>query len=291
MSMRPGRPSSIDGIKRFAKLIKAEKGFQHTSALNEAATLAGYQNFAHAKRALASKGKPAPGRQISTPPSQERPKTMTNDDFLANARETWVRSIDAAAGPGDSHSVTWRGPAEISRALSHVMGSGRNHAHLPGGGGMDITAVEPSSERGCLDLRVGRRTIYRVKPDRLVLERIQSRPVESFLLLELEELGPSGAYPEDESAERAARPFPTEEYVEGGDGELYERSTWDGGVTPDGDPLPDGSRLVVRFMRGKVLFVSKGSIWNGWSATYDGRHSNMSAADIRSIIERIVARS
>lgn len=291
MSMRPGRPSSLDGIKRHAKAIKAEKGLQHARALDEAATLAGFQNFAHAKRALAAKGLRTPGRQNPNPPSSERPTPMPKpEDFHTRARADWVRSISTVIGSPPASSTTWQRRGDIANALSPIMGGNRNHALLPDGGGMDIDGVAVSHEAGCLDLLIGRRTVYRVKPRNLVLEWIDRDPAQSFYLLELDELGLSGAYPEDEDGEGRTRRLASEEYVETADGAVYGRSAWDDNETPDGRPLPGDAKLVVRFLRGKVLFVTKGSIWNGNPGTYDGRHSNMTSARIREIIETVIAR-
>lgn len=52
MSREAIRPSSLDGIKRLAKSIKVERGIQHLLALDEAARLAGFQNFRHASNTL-----------------------------------------------------------------------------------------------------------------------------------------------------------------------------------------------------------------------------------------------
>ncbi|MDE0281911.1 MAG: DUF5623 domain-containing protein [Gammaproteobacteria bacterium] len=52
------RPSSLGGIKRLAKSLKAERGIQHMRALDEAALLAGFQNFRHASQALRNDAKP-----------------------------------------------------------------------------------------------------------------------------------------------------------------------------------------------------------------------------------------
>ncbi len=52
MSRKAIRPSSLDGIKRLAKSLKVERGIQHIRALDEAARLAGFQNFRHASKAL-----------------------------------------------------------------------------------------------------------------------------------------------------------------------------------------------------------------------------------------------
>jgi len=53
------RPSSIDGIKQFAKRLKKSDGIQHAVALNKAAKAAGYENYKHALRVLGG-GIPAP---------------------------------------------------------------------------------------------------------------------------------------------------------------------------------------------------------------------------------------
>lgn len=50
MASKP--PSTLEGIKRLAKSIKKEKGIQHSDALNEAAKVAGYENFRHAQNKL-----------------------------------------------------------------------------------------------------------------------------------------------------------------------------------------------------------------------------------------------
>ena len=52
MSREAILPSSLDGIKRLAKSLKVEQGIQHVRALDEAARLAGFQNFRHARKAL-----------------------------------------------------------------------------------------------------------------------------------------------------------------------------------------------------------------------------------------------
>lgn len=48
MSSETIRPSTLDGIKRLAKSLKTERGIQHIRALDDAARVAGFQNFRHA---------------------------------------------------------------------------------------------------------------------------------------------------------------------------------------------------------------------------------------------------
>jgi len=45
------RPTTNVGIKRLAKKIKAERGISHLNALDEAAKIAGFENFRHARNA------------------------------------------------------------------------------------------------------------------------------------------------------------------------------------------------------------------------------------------------
>jgi hypothetical protein len=50
MSNGPIRPSTLDGIKRYAKILKASQGLKHADALNAAAVAGDFQNYAHARR-------------------------------------------------------------------------------------------------------------------------------------------------------------------------------------------------------------------------------------------------
>jgi len=282
------RPSSLDGIKRFAKKINREDGLQHARALDEAARLAGYQNYTHARSAL-EKG--APPAQMPSKP--ENPRAA----FRRRARAAWTVAVDAV-NPERRNSCTWEGMSSIRRVLQAFMGENANHAHLPSGGGRDFLSADLSAESDCIDFAVGEQSSYIAKPRRLVLERIAEAPAESFLLLELAPLKPSGVYPprddsdSDDTVARRLRHF--EEVLELSAGDYVERGVWDDGHLGHDEngyeiPLPDTARLVVRWMSGKVLFVCKGSLWNGTPATYDGRHNRMTVQEIRELIERSLA--
>lgn len=43
---------TLEGLKRRAKRLKRETGCSHAAALDQMARLGGYDNFAHARRAL-----------------------------------------------------------------------------------------------------------------------------------------------------------------------------------------------------------------------------------------------
>ncbi|MEO7690925.1 MAG: DUF5623 domain-containing protein [Sphingomonas sp.] len=57
MSDKSVRPSTIDGIKSLATVIKREQSVTHAQALNLAARVAGYDNYSAARRALAGKAR------------------------------------------------------------------------------------------------------------------------------------------------------------------------------------------------------------------------------------------
>lgn len=278
MSKNPITPSTLDGIKRLATRIKRENGVAHAKALDSAAVAAGFQNFTDARRQLKkSAAEGAPARRTATAPLKE---------FHELCRADWDAAINTISGSSDSVTAIWRGLTDIINALRPVMGLNRNHAHLPTGGGLDFLSVGLSNERGSLEFMVGDRTAYVMKPRKLTLERIDSEG-NSFLLLELDEINPSGVYDTGEGESR-------EELVEVEPGEYESREIWDRGFL-DYDargeeiPIPDEARLVVRWLHGKVLFVAKGSLWNGDPGTYDGRHNRMAASQIRSVIERSLA--
>jgi hypothetical protein len=226
---------------------------------------------------------------------------MADPQFEELSRTRWDAAIDQILVSG-AIRAEWCDPAAIAGALSPILGESSNHAMLPTGGGQDIGAVRLSeSEPGCLELKVSRGSAYLVMPRKLTAERITGAPGNSFLLLELDELPLTDVYEDDpEDVEefgmgRRGRTLERgqEEVVEIAPGQYVEVEVLDRGYLgydEDGSemPLPDGARRVVRFLRGKVLFVAKASMWNQERSTYDGRHSEMSVDQIRLIIERSI---
>jgi hypothetical protein len=212
---------------------------------------------------------------------------MNRTKFLDDCLAHWTKAIGEAAGPNPADSMTWHGLDRIRVALQPFMGSGRNHAHYPTGGGMDLQGVEAGAESGCLSFSVDDRVGEIMKPNALTLEYFAEAPRESFLLLELANLTPSGANQHSNPDREEVLEYPLGRYM--------SRDLWERGyLRHDEDerevPLPHDSRLVTRWFRGKVLIVAKGCLWNGEPATYDGRHNAMTASEIRAVIERSLPR-
>lgn len=284
------RPSTLDGIGSLARELRRGTSITHTQALNLAAQRAGFENYRHAQNVLGRRA----GQAAAPPPvaTAEEFPFPGRSDFHARSLRRWITAV-RHVNPSQAASVAWSHPARITEMLRPFLGQNHNHAHLPTGGGHDVLDVKPSTEAGCLELQISKGLAYIVRPARLTLEVIASAPGESFLLLELAPLARTEAYDPSEGVDQgvADRIAGSEELVELAPGDYAPRWHWDENRGPDDEPLAEDARLVVRWMGGKILFVAKGSLWNGASFTYDGVHNVMTLADIRHQIERRALRA
>jgi hypothetical protein len=206
-------------------------------------------------------------------------------DMKAEVGRKWLSAVAAVVGGTPPATAAWRNLDDIIRILGPFMGPAINHGLLPTGGGMDLEGVRKSRERGCLEFDVGSRTGYVMRPKQLTLEYVKEAPVESFLLLILKKLKPSGVYDDVEGNGR-------EELLEVDD-DYLDRSLLDRGYLRHDEsryevPVPRDARIVCRFLKGSVMIVAKSSIWNGMPGTYDGEHDKMSTDQIREVIETLV---
>jgi hypothetical protein len=53
--------------------------------------------------------------------------------------------------------------------------------------------------------------------------------------------------------------------------------------------VPKDRKLVIRIFRGRLMLVTKGSMWNSMPATYQGPHDRMTNQEIRDVIERWIS--
>jgi hypothetical protein len=212
---------------------------------------------------------------------------MAIADFREQCRRDWIGAIRTVVGGKCPSSVSWRLPSAVASSLTPFAGVNHNFAFLPTGGGYEVKTVSKSVESGCLELGFGDGSACVVKPALLTLEYIADDPGESFLLLEADELRPSGVYKDigDEKSETVVE-------VDPGDYLSYE--IWERGYLYHGRrgrevPIPRRARLVTRSFEGRILVVRKGSLWNRTRETYDGRHNSMTSGQIRGLIERTIA--
>lgn len=208
------------------------------------------------------------------------------EEFHRRAGEEWASAIQSL-GIDHQASTTWSNVLSIEEALRPFVGKARNHAHFPTGGGQDFLSIRASREDRCLEAMTSERGAEVFKPRSLILEHFPYRPQESFLLLDLEPLAPTGVYDRNRGSEELVD-VPGRGYL--------SREVWDRGYLGYDEyerelPIPEDARLVTRWLEGKILLVANGSLWNSTPATYDGRHNHMSATEIRQMIERALARA
>jgi hypothetical protein len=208
------------------------------------------------------------------------------EEFHRQAGAGWARAIESL-GIGRQASATWSELDAIKDALRPFMGEGLNHAHFPTGGGLDFLSVGPAREQGCLEVVTGDKLAEVFKPGLLTLEHFPQHPQESFLLIELQTLIPTGIYDKISDDYEELLDVPGEGYM--------RRDVWDRGYLGLDEheheiAIPEDARLISRRLGGKMLLVANGSLWNSAPETYDGRHNRMTAAQIRKVIERALAR-
>src|ERR1700722_2801495 len=160
MSIEAIRPSTLDGIKRLAKVIKVRQHIQHARALDEAAKHAGFQNFRHAQNRLTNNPTPGPGsshqvfvtaywRDGDTGASGRETKVVVLSaslgDLITRAQLRYDRSLGVYKLEGPDHLVRRHVSSSQSPARDAVMAAERT-LHF-----VDATKLRPSrSERGDL---------------------------------------------------------------------------------------------------------------------------------------------
>lgn len=284
---------TLAALKRRAHHIKTETGVTHAEALRLAAWEGGFQTYAHAQRTLRT-GSEVPG----SPSPERRGDRRRLSPFQAEARSRWETAIADPALGRMAETRIWEDPSDILRILDRVLSQTHNHALLPRSGGLDLHGARRSSEDGCIELKISEGRGHVVRPGSLRLETFIDAPAESFFLLEAKPLEPTDVDDDPEASEADRREIRAwrlerarEEVLELEPGDYVPRSVWDQGrlgFDANGEeiPLPSSARVIVRWLGGKIMIVSTGSLWNGTPGTYDARHERMSAERIRSAIQR-----
>lgn len=205
-------------------------------------------------------------------------------EFTRRNRQDWVKAVERMFPGGVPESARWTSLRDIVQAISGVAKRNLNHTLFPSGGGLDVTGIKESAESGCLELIVGT-VAYIVRPAFLTFHSSAANPSESYFRLTAQPLAPSGVYP--------GLTGDHEELVELAPTQYYHRSAWDEQSLGEDDrgkriPLPKGSRLAIRYFQGVFLIVAKGSLYNSFPETYDGRHNKMSDSQFRGYMEQLI---
>ncbi|MGR9354503.1 hypothetical protein [Rhizobium leguminosarum] len=189
-------------------------------------------------------------------------------------------AIRVAFGSSPPTSRTWTDPYDCAEVLRPFMDG--NYSFLPPNGHLPLDGVDVHDDGDKLLFNLSESGLLETAPRALRFEYIEKAPIESFFLLELRQMQPTGVYESvDEYSEQVARI----------DGEDYDYSLMEHGIwhhDEDGNevPIPEYAKTVLRLLSGKLLIVSQGSMWNHTNKNWNGRHNAMTADEIRSLIER-----
>lgn len=219
------------------------------------------------------------------------------EQFREEAALRWTAAIREIVGSAPPTSARWTGIPSILAALAPLTNA-HNQMFFPSRGGNELGYVESGSEPSSIILGVSGGSAHLGKPRSLTFELIEHDWAQSFFVLDLHPIEPSGVYYDEDDGDVedeavfADTPRLVEEVVEIMPGSYEPRAVWDRGFIGHDEygreePLPEGSRLLKRMLSGRVLIVSKGSHWNREKTTYDARHNRMSNDAIRAAVERL----
>lgn len=199
------------------------------------------------------------------------------DDFqLQNAYE-WREFAEKFFPLQTPEEATWTDPDAIVTVLSEIAKvPSLNHLFFPDGGGMTLRAIRRAAEPGFIDLDTDFAVL--LKPAKLTYVSFGLDPNWDYLRLEAETVAATGhgvvgsqgyfEYLSELLPGRYDHP------------DVYEHRF-------DRDrKLPEGSRSVIRYLKGTMVFFSTSSPYNQNSGTYDARHEKMSEAEFKAYMGR-----
>jgi hypothetical protein len=205
------------------------------------------------------------------------------DEHEQQNRAEWIEAVNTLFHGSPPPSASWTEIGEIVHALNAVCGIyNLSHTMLPFNGGADVDRVRTSREPDCIEFGGGG-VFHLCKPRVLNFEYISSHPWNSFFLLDTHPLPPTGIYKNLELPYEELLRLPDGTYMSAGYGDSGHIGHDEGGNEIE---IPSGSEVVGRELSGKFLIVAEQSLWKLGSATYNGRHTNLSPGQIRVLIQQ-----
>lgn len=200
-------------------------------------------------------------------------------DYQQRLDIIWKRAIQDAFGAAPPQSRSWTDPYDCADVLQHFMVG--NYSFLPSNGHLPLSGVGAHEDGGRLLFDLSDTGLLETLPRSLKFEYVEDAPIESFFLLELRGMQPTGIYESVSTKEQIVR-IVGEDY----DYSIMEHGVWHYDEDGHEVPIPDDAKTVLRLLSGKLLIASQGSMWNRTNDNWDGRHNRMTSDDIRALIER-----
>ncbi len=155
-----------------------------------------------------------------------------------------------------------------------------NHLFFASGGGLDLEQAKRSSlEYGLIEVDLGTPFIF--KPKVLIFESFKAASEWNYFRLECE--------PIPALIEKSSKDIELVTEVNNTTYEPYSfLENYEYGYYDDDDEPELSLRYVKRILRGAMVIFQKTSSYNLTSATYDGRHNLLSAAQFRNYIQKAI---
>ncbi len=203
------------------------------------------------------------------------------NDFGKSQVSEWLFLSRYLFGDIIPESTSWRSVDSIVNVLN-LIGTlpAYNHMLFSGNGGLDFRKAELANESGCIYIYDTLGFCFVVKPKCLHYEGFNSNHTWNYFLFELDELKPiisSNTLEYEYLVEDYPSNYVSANYQQYG---VYDYDS--------GQPLPQGSKVVRRYMKGKFLIVLKNGPYNHIPATYDGRHGLCDHVQFRGYIDKLV---
>lgn len=185
-------------------------------------------------------------------------------------------------GSNAPDSSSWSNSKKIIEILN-VIGktSAYNHMFFSKGGGLDFSFAKVAAEENCIKLYDTMGFCHIAKPKKLYYEGFEGDFKWNYFLLEFDNLESIFKDNNDQDEEYLVEDIPGH-YVSAN---YAQYGVYDYDI---GNPLPDGSEVVRRFTRGKILIVMKNGPYNRISETYDGRHGDCTAIEFRDYMDGLI---
>ena len=208
-------------------------------------------------------------------------RRIQKDDVKSQDSE-WNFLSHLLFGQNIASSAIWAGAETIMNVLNELARLPVfNHMFLPTNGGMDFFQAELAGEKGCLYLYTDLFQCYVVKPKALYFEGFGIDYRWNYFMLELEELEPILTTDKDQLSEYLVEDTPGH-YVSAQNAP-YKVYDYD-----SGEKLPEGFRVVMRYLRGKFLITEKYGPYNGITGVYDARHNMCETWKFREYISKLL---
>ncbi len=202
-----------------------------------------------------------------------------NKDFIRRNATQWLEVQQKLFPVVQPSRIVWQQQDAILTILNILGGiESLNHMMFPGGGGMDLDSAIIATEQKCIEL-ICHQIPYIIKPKRLIFEGFNGLPEWNYFRLETDDLEPIDAYSDSQEDE--------EEVYETRPGNYISRVGYENYYHANGI-YPEGSRRVVRILKGSFVIFQKTSSYNMTPSTYDGRHNTVDADTFRNYIKSVM---